>query len=300
MAAAGSCCWRTSSTCVARSGPPEARAESEVLHALLVEQVLRRRALRRGDREAAGEALRHGALQGRRRWAHRRRRRSTGARRACAHWRPTAEVRCSRAWPRATSSSWSSERWRSSATCSPGRASEAGASLTHGSPSCRSSRGPAAPWWPGGVAQMLGGREGLPAPAWRLAGLVGSAITFLASLRLFASFDPTSTSASSSSSTCPGSRLRHPLPRGHRRHQPAADRAHDVPHAHRAGPGLLERHPAVGEELRLLHALPRDGHARRLRLAEPLPVLSLLGGDADPDVLHHRDLGRARGASMRP
>ena len=38
---------------------------------------------------------------------------------------------------------------------------------------------------------------------------------------------------------------------------------------------------------------PRDGDARRLRRARPLPLLRLLGGDAGPDVPHHRHLGRA-------
>ena len=33
--------------------------------------------------------------------------------------------------------------------------------------------------------------------------------------------------------------------------------------------------------------------------AEPVPVLRVLGADAGPDVLHHRDLGRRRGASTR-
>ncbi len=36
---------------------------------------------------------------------------------------------------------------------------------------------------------------------------------------------------------------------------------------------------------------PRGGDDRRLRLARPLPVLRVLGRDAHPDVLPHRDLG---------
>ena len=37
-----------------------------------------------------------------------------------------------------------------------------------------------------------------------------------------------------------------------------------------------------------------DGHARRLREPRPLPLLRVLGGHADPDVPHHRGLGRPR------
>ena len=46
------------------------------------------------------------------------------------------------------------------------------------------------------------------------------------------------------------------------------------------------------------HADPRDRHDRRVRRARPVRLLRLLGADADPDVLHHRDLGR-RAAALR-
>ncbi len=66
----------------------------------------------------------------------------------------------------------------------------------------------------------------------------------------------------------------------------------------------VERPEAPGEELRVLQPVPRDRHDRRLRRAEPVPVLRVLGSDAGPDVLHHRDLGRAaarlRGREVLP
>ena len=74
-------------------------------------------------------------------------------------------------------------------------------------------------------------------------------------------------------------------------------RPHDLPGAAGDG-GRLQRHHEGGE------ALLRDGvphpvrDAGDLRRAGPLPVLPLLGDDADPDVPHHRHLGR-RAAHLR-
>ena len=69
------------------------------------------------------------------------------------------------------------------------------------------------------------------------------------------------------------------LPPRHRRDQPAARAADDLPDPARAGLGLA-RHRGPGEGVRHHHARPGDGHARRLRQPRPLPVLRLLGGDA--------------------
>src|SRR3989441_848516 len=87
--------------------------------------------------------------------------------------------------------------------------------------------------------------------------------------------------------------LRDLVPPRHRRHQPPARAPDDVPHA--GGPRLCvarDRGPVEG--IRGHHADPRDGDAGRVREPRPLPLLCLLGGDADPDVLHHRRLGRRR------
>ncbi len=43
----------------------------------------------------------------------------------------------------------------------------------------------------------------------------------------------------------------------------------------------------------------RDADARRVHLARPRAVLSVLRGRPDPDVPHHRHLGRRSAASMR-
>ena len=51
-------------------------------------------------------------------------------------------------------------------------------------------------------------------------------------------------------------------------------------------------------EFIVAHAGPRDRHDRRVPRARPVRLLRVLGADADPDVLHHRDLGR-RAAALR-
>ncbi len=59
------------------------------------------------------------------------------------------------------------------------------------------------------------------------------------------------------------------------------------------GPLLVGADRDEGEGL-LHHAAAAHGrHARRLRIARPVPLLRLLGGQPLPDVLPHRDLGRA-------
>ncbi len=75
-----------------------------------------------------------------------------------------------------------------------------------------------------------------------------------------------------------------------RRHQPAAARPDRLPDAARA-PELV----GVGaqEDARVLHvrAAARERDDRRVRLARSVPLLRVLGRDAHPDVLPHRDLG---------
>ncbi len=56
---------------------------------------------------------------------------------------------------------------------------------------------------------------------------------------------------------------------------------------HRAGEGVHDRLPRA-----------RDADDRRFHLARPRAVLSVLRGRADPDVPHHRGLGRSSAASM--
>ena len=110
-----------------------------------------------------------------------------------------------------------------------------------------------------------------------------------------------SPAVSSSSAAAPfqvsDDRLR--LPPRHRRDQPLAGAAHRAPHA--AGDRRqLRQHRAIGEKeyyAWMLAAAGRD--ARRVRRARPAAVLRLLRADPDPDVLHHRHLGRARAPLRR-
>ena len=84
--------------------------------------------------------------------------------------------------------------------------------------------------------------------------------------------------------------LRHRLLPRHRRHQPAPGRADRVPDADRAAL-VLGEHREEGEGVLRLHPRARGGDDRRLHLARPVPLLRVLGRDAHPDVLPHRDLG---------
>ncbi len=71
-----------------------------------------------------------------------------------------------------------------------------------------------------------------------------------------------------------------------------ADRPGDGAHAD-LHPGLVARRlPPASPGRHLLLAVPaaRDAHDRRVRGDRRVPVLRLLRGDADPDVLHHRVL----------
>ena len=86
--------------------------------------------------------------------------------------------------------------------------------------------------------------------------------------------------------------VQHRLLPGCRRHLDAADPADHLHH----GPGdhcRLGGHPVQAGPVH--GGLPDHGraHGRRVRRARCDAVLRLLGGDADPDVHHHRRLGRA-------
>ena len=97
--------------------------------------------------------------------------------------------------------------------------------------------------------------------------------------------------------------LRHPVLRGHRRHQPAPDRAHRLPDADRPAV-VVGVGPHEGAGVLGLHPAARSRHDRRLRIARSVPVLRVLGRDAHPDVLPHRDLGlrpaRVRRGEVHP
>ena len=73
--------------------------------------------------------------------------------------------------------------------------------------------------------------------------------------------------------------------------QPAAGDADGFPRA-AGGRRLVHGHPE-GREAVLRDGVPHPvRHARGIRRTGPFPVLSVLGSDDDPDVFHHRHLGR--------
>ena len=109
-------------------------------------------------------------------------------------------------------------------------------------------------------------------------------------LALWAGFDSASRRVPVRRARAVDSGVRHRLLRRHRRHQPAAGRAHRVPDADCAALVVGGRREE-GEGVLDLHPRARGGDDRRLRLARPLPLLRVLGRDAHPDVLPHRDLG---------
>ncbi len=85
--------------------------------------------------------------------------------------------------------------------------------------------------------------------------------------------------------------VRDRLPARRRRHLAAAGAAHDPADPGRH-PRLLDLGPRPREGLPHLAVAADHRHARGVPVARHVPVLCLLGADADPDVLHHRDLGR--------
>src|SRR5690349_11059067 len=89
---------------------------------------------------------------------------------------------------------------------------------------------------------------------------------------------------------------RHPLSDGRRWNQPAADPSDNVPHA--AVRDLLGEYQGPPQRVYGVPASAGNRHDRGLLRAGPGAVLLLLGSDADPDVLPHRDL-RTRASHLR-
>ena len=107
-------------------------------------------------------------------------------------------------------------------------------------------------------------------------------------------------------SACRGTRLvlaRHPLQARRRRRVDAIRAADDLPDADQH-PGLMDPDPEPGQGIhdRLPGAGDADG--RRVRRARSCAVLSVLRGRPDPDVPHHRHMGRRepglRGVQVLP
>ena len=76
------------------------------------------------------------------------------------------------------------------------------------------------------------------------------------------------------------------------RHLAPAPALDDLPGRHRH-PVVLDGDNRKGEGVLRLHAGAADRDDRCVRLSRPFPLLRLLGGDARPDVLPDRDLGRS-------
>ena len=130
-------------------------------------------------------------------------------------------------------------------------------------------------------------------------GLFTSIVTFLVSLLILNDFDSSQAGFQLEVNKVVDRAPRHPLPPGRRRHLAVARAAHDVPRAAHAAVAAGHRHPQHPRaRVHDRDARARDRHAGRLRRARPVRLLRLLGADAHPDVLHHRDLGR-RAAPLR-
>ncbi len=85
--------------------------------------------------------------------------------------------------------------------------------------------------------------------------------------------------------------LGHPLHGRRGRHFVVHGAAHDVP-GPVVGAGQLRLHHDAGARVLRTHAGAHVGHDRRVRVARSVPVLRDVGGDAHPDVFHHRGVGR--------
>src|SRR6266571_3255766 len=90
-------------------------------------------------------------------------------------------------------------------------------------------------------------------------------------------------------------RVGHSLRRGGGRDLAVPRAPHDVPHA-ALDPGQLELYHHAGGRLLRAAARPGNRDDRGLCRARSLPLLCDVGSDADPDVLHHRRLGRGQPA----
>ncbi len=127
-------------------------------------------------------------------------------------------------------------------------------------------------------------------PLVRNIALIVSVLVFAETLLLWSRFDPAIGRLPVRRAARLDSRVRHQLFRRRRRHQPVAARAHRFPDAARAA-----RLVGIGapKDPRVLHvrAAARERDDGRVRLARPVPVLRVLGRDADSDVLPDRHLG---------
>ena len=91
---------------------------------------------------------------------------------------------------------------------------------------------------------------------------------------------------------------RHPLPRRGRRHQPLAGPPDDLHHADR-DLRVVRLDPDAHQGLCFALLLLEGAMIGVVRLARPLPLLRVLGGDARPDVRDDRRLGRRRPRQAR-
>ena len=130
-------------------------------------------------------------------------------------------------------------------------------------------------------------------------GLLTTIVTFGVSLLIVADFDAGNARLPAGGRQAVDRAARHPVPPGRRRHLAVAGDADDVPDAGDAAVAAGDRHPQRPRpRVHRRDAGPGERHDRRVRRARPVPVLRVLGADADPDVLHHRHLGR-RAAALR-
>ena len=97
---------------------------------------------------------------------------------------------------------------------------------------------------------------------------------------------------------------RHPLQARRRRHLALARAPDDVPHADRACCASWSSIDKKTREFIVAMLILETGMIGTFLATRPLRLLRVLGSDADPDVLHHRDLGRRsaalRGDQVRP
>ena len=148
---------------------------------------------------------------------------------------------------------------------------------------------------------LIGNRDGSKDGLVRNVALGVSLVTFAATLALWAGFYAGHRRLPVRRTLLVDPGVRHRVLPRRRRHQPDARRPHRLPDAARAAV-VLGQHRAQGQRVLDLHAPARNGHAGRVPLARPVPVLRVLGRDADSDVFPHRHLGlrpaRLRGGEV--
>ena len=142
------------------------------------------------------------------------------------------------------------------------------------------------------LAGMLGGGSGLPVFVWRAVGLASTLVTFLFSVQLFVAFDPTATGYQfvEHAAWIPDYGVNFFLGIDGISLVLVVLTTFLMPIV------LLASWNDIARSVRsyvFFMLFLETGMLGALRVAEPVPVLSVLGADAGPDVLHHRDLGRA-------